>query len=398
MQKKTLANGMEVIWQPKPSDAVVIQAFVKVGSNYETKNILGAAHFVEHMLFETKKRSAKQLAFEIESLGGIINAFTEKEFTAVYVYIAKKYFERGLDVIADVIKNAAFKEEMFKIEKSIILNEIKFWYDDPKERKWDLFFQALFPKHPTGNPVIGTRKTVKAITRNVLYNFYKKYYSPKNMSIAVLGNVKNVFKKVEDAFSDFDRKFYKKEIKKAELLNKHTVKKEKRNIEHAHIVLGYAIPTRESKESYAFDIMANILGYGLSSWLTDEIRQKRGLAYHVAAETQYGKQYGTFSVELSTNKEHVKECLKIILEQFNRLQKLTKKQLNDAKKSVIGLHAIKKDNSIQHATLLNYWNYIKDARFAEKYPEFIKAVKLEDVKRLAKEFLNENYSIAIITP
>ena len=126
MQKKILKNGLTVIHNKRDSETVVIQVLVKTGPVYENEKIGGIAHFIEHLLFETKKRKAKELSAEIESLGGVINAFTSEEFTCFYVHIPKKYFEIGLDILSDVIQNPSFNHDFVETERNVILQEIKF--------------------------------------------------------------------------------------------------------------------------------------------------------------------------------------------------------------------------------------------------------------------------------
>lgn len=201
MQKKVLKNGLTVIHKKRDSETVAIQILVRVGPIFENDKIGGISHFIEHLLFETKTRKAQQLSAEIESLGGVINAFTAEEITGFYVHIPKKYFKIGLDIISDVIQNPAFNKEYIETERNAILEEIKLWNDDPKLHQWELFRNALFGKHPAGRSAFGTLESMKSITKDDLVSYYSKYYIPNNAIITIVGDVNDVFNEVEKKFS-----------------------------------------------------------------------------------------------------------------------------------------------------------------------------------------------------
>lgn len=396
MQKKVLSNGLTVLYEERDSESVVIQVLVKIGSEHENKNNLGVAHFVEHRLFETKKRKQRQIASEIENLGGEINAFTSKETTNYYVYLPKKYFDKGLDIISDMLQNAYFDEKEIEKEKKIILEEVKLWSDDPKLHQWVLFEKELFNGHSAGNPGLGTIKSISQMKKSDLVEFYEKYYTPKNMIITIVGKIDNLFKKVENSLKDFNREYTKKEDLRIKPENKFKILKEKREIDHSYMLLGYKIPLRSEKESYTFDIISNILGYGLSSRLFDEIRTKRGLAYQVGVELEISKDLGFFGVFLSTDKKNIEDCKKIIKNEFEKLKELDKKDLEKARTSIEGNFTLKGDNPVRLALLYSYWEYIKDGNLLNEYVKNIKKVSLEDIKSVVNKYLNNDYTLVII--
>jgi len=395
MQKKVLKNGLTVIHKKRDSETVAIQILVKAGPILENDKIGGISHFIEHLLFETKKRKAQQLSAEIESLGGVINAFTAEEVTGFYVHIPKKYFKIGLDILSDVIQNPAFNKDYIETERKAIIEEIKLWNDDPKLHQWELFRKALFDKHPAGRSAFGTLESMKSITKEDLVNYYNKYYVPNNAIITVVGDVDDVFNEVEKKFN-----FAKKSVEIIELpeqgINKKTELIEKKNVDHTYFVLGYKIPTRKEKESYIFDIIENILGYGISSKLANEIRTKRGLAYQVSTDCLTSKNFGYFSVFLSTDKKNIPEIRKIIINEFNKLQELTEEEIKNAKRSIEGNFLIRNVDPVQLVTTINVWEFIKDSSLFDSYINEINKVTLNDVKKVAKQYLNQDYTITMI--
>lgn len=395
MKKRILKNGLTVIYKEKDSDTIAIQVLVKTGPIYESERFSGIAHFIEHLLFETKKRRAKELSAEIESLGGIINAFTAEEFTGYFVHVPQKYFDIGLEILSDIIQNPAFNDNFIELERSVILEEIKLWNDDPKLHRWNLFKKALYGNHAFGRPVFGTQESMKLMQKEHLLDFYDKHYAPNNCIIAIVGNANNIFEKVEKKFI-FNKKIVPELKIKVPNKNKRFELKEKRQVDHTYLVLGYKTPLRTEKDSYAFDIIDNILGYGISSRLADEIRTKRGLAYQVSSEMVSSKNLGYFAVFLSTDKKNIPEVKKIILNEFDKLQSLTEKELEKAKRSVEGSFLIKNVDPILLATSINVWEFIKDANLMDNYTKEINKVTLNNVKSVAKKYLNGNYTNILI--
>ena len=200
MQKFKLKSGLTVIYLKKPGASVSVEVLVKVGSNNEKESELGISHFIEHMVFEaTKKRgSSREIANQIEGIGGELNAYTSNERTCYYAKVPKKYFNRALDVISDILQNPLFREEDIEKQRKIILKEVGLVTDEPRFHQWVLFGKALFKKHPARNPAYGTVKTVKLMKKNQILNYYKKYYQPNNMVISVVGDVKGLKRKLEE--------------------------------------------------------------------------------------------------------------------------------------------------------------------------------------------------------
>ncbi|MFC1698144.1 M16 family metallopeptidase, partial [Nanoarchaeota archaeon] len=197
MAKKKLKNGLTVIHKKTNDKSVAVEVMFKVGSNYEPDKWAGISHFIEHMMFEgTKNRNAHNIVKEIEQYGGEINAATSHDRTLYYIKIQKKHFEKALEILSDMLLNSLFDHKIIEKERGVILSEINMITDDPKQYQWLLLFSNLFKKNNTKRPIIGFKKTVEKLKRKDFLYYINQYYAPNNCVVSVVGDVKNVFKKV----------------------------------------------------------------------------------------------------------------------------------------------------------------------------------------------------------
>ena len=399
MKKYKLGNGATIVFERNSSKSVVVEVMFKVGSNNESKDIAGISHYLEHMLFEgtKKRRDSREIANEIEKYGGEFNAYTTGDRTAYYIKIINKKFEKALDILSDMVKNPVFDKKIMEKEKKVILKEINMVTDDPRQHQWVLFQKNVFDKHPARNPTYGTKEAVGAVSRNTLLDYYKKYYSSKNMVVSVVGNVDEIKEKVSEYFGDVNsgKTVLRKTIKEPkQLKSKKFV--EKRSIQNSYMVLGYKTVSRLEKDSYVFDVIKGILGRGQSGWMFNEIRNKRGLAYQVGVMLEHEKDYGYFAVFCGLDKGKIEEAKKIILEQFRKLEKIDEKVLDEAKTYIEGHYALIMEDNHEMADNLAYYETIKDSKLANTYIKNIKKVSVKDVKRVAKDYLNNNYTLVVI--
>ncbi|MBL7100727.1 MAG: insulinase family protein [Nanoarchaeota archaeon] len=397
MKRFVLKNGLTVLLKQRPTSSVAIDVTVKIGSNDEPSRLRGISHFIEHMLFEgTKKRSAQQIANEIESIGGDINALTTSERTSYYVVVLSKYFDLALDVLADLIQNPLFDEKMVDKERSVILDEINLTTDDPKIHQWILFQKTLYEKHPCRNPIYGTRETVTNLKRKELVDFYSKYYVPNNIVISVVGNVdKEVMKKIGKAFSLTKKSFLKRkrivEPKKAKPLKF----VEKRKISHSYMVFGCKAVPRNHPDSFVFDIIRAILGRGQSSKLFQEIRTKRGLAYSVGFHYEAGTDYGWVAVYVGTDKKNIKKIKNIILKEIQGLSNISDEDLKDAINFIEGDYLLSNENNHVLANTMCEWELVGKPNLVEDYIKKIKKVRKIDIKKIVDNYL-KNFTHIII--
>jgi len=398
MKKFKLKNGLTVVQIKKPGASVVVEVLVKVGSNDEKEKELGISHFIEHMVFEgTKKRgSSREIANVIEGVGGELNAYTSNERTCYYAKVPNKHFNRALDVISDILQNPLFRKENVEKQRKIILKEVDLVTDEPRFHQWVLFGKALFKKHPARNPAYGTVETVRKITKKQILDYYKKYYIPNNMIISVVGEVKDLKKKLEEHFFTPKGKKIKEKTIKEPKQKKVRVKKEKRKVANTYMVLGYRTVPRKNKESYIFDVIDAILGRGQSGWMFDTIRSKYGLAYEVGVQHVAENNYGFFGVHLSTGKKKIELVKKLIFEVFGRLKNISDEDLKEAKEYIEGNFLLENEDSQKAADNILGWEQLAKAEDYFDYIKKIKKINKGEVQKTAEKYFTEKYCLAII--
>lgn len=351
------------------------------------------------MLFEgTKTRaSSREIANEIEKLGGELNAYTSNERTAFFAKVLNKHFDKALEILSDVVKNPLFNEKSIEKERKVIVKEIDLVTDEPRFHQWILFQKTLFRKHPTRNPAYGSKEAVRKITKKDLIDYYDAYYKPNNIIVSVVGNVNDVKNKVGKYFEDLTKSKLKKFKKIKEPKQTSPIKKtEKKKLLSSYMILGYKTPKRAEKESYVLDVIYAILGRGQSGRMFDEIRNKRGLAYEVGVQHESAIDYGFFAVYLNTDKKNINKIKKIILQEFEKLKKIKNKDLEEAKTYLEGSYALENEENIHMADKLAFWETIKEADLVKDYIKKIKKITKKDLTGAAGKYLNKNYTLVVL--
>ncbi len=367
----------------------------RFGGAYENSEIKGIAHFIEHLVFTgTKTRTHEDISREIEKKGGILNAFTSNEITSFYFKMPSEHFFSGLDILIDILKNPKFDKEKFEKEKKVILEEIKMYKDDPQKHVFEKIEEVLFDK-PFGDGVIGSVETVSALNRDFVYDFYKKAYSPENYIVSVVGNAD-----FEEICNYLEKSFKKeggglKELKIGKKKGNIEVKRE--GIDQANFILAMHAPLSTDPEYYALEVLDAYLGDGMSSRLFLKIREERGLAYVVKSSIAAEKNYSYYLIYVGTTKDKIDEVKKLIIEEFGNIRDMKEKDLKEAKDRIIGLRHVAREESSRVMQELVFAELNGKAEDYYEYEDKVKKVKLEDVKKLAKELIKE-YSTAAVLP
>ncbi|MBU4501496.1 MAG: insulinase family protein [Nanoarchaeota archaeon] len=398
MKRFILRNGLTVLLKQKPTNSVAVEITVKVGSNNEPLKLKGISHFIEHMLFEgTETRNARELANEIERLGGEINAFTSNERTGYYVVVLYKHFDKALEILADMFHNPLFDEKMIEKERKVILDEVNMTYDDPKIHQWYLFQELMYKKHPCRYPAYGTRKSVLNLKKDDLVKFYKENYIPNNIIISIAGNIdeKVALKKVQEAFSKPKKTLPIRETITEPKQTKDLKKIEKRKISQSYMVYGYRTVPRGHPDSFILDVIKSILGRGQSSKMFNEIRTKRGLAYSVGFHYEAGLDYGWVAVYAGTNKKNIKKIKEIILKEIEELKNVSTEELNDAINFIEGDYLLSNEDNQSIADTMVGWEMINKPELLEGYVNKIKKVKKEDIKKVVNRYFKKSAHVII---
>jgi len=337
--KEYLENGIPVVMEPfKTVRSAAVGVWVKVGSRYETHDENGISHFLEHMFFKgTKKRSTKDIAVEIDSIGGDLNAFTSRESTAFYIKVLDEYLEKGVDLLSDIFINSTFPENEIEKEKKIIKEEIKMVEDTPDDYIHDLFSLSVWGNEGLGQPILGRRDSIAAFGREHLLSHIKKYYGSKDIVIACAGNFEP-----EVLMKTLDKRFggvrHGSEPRRGVPPSfKPVTRVHSKDMAEAHICIGVPGISQTSEERYAFFILNTILGAGVSSRLFQEIRERRGLAYSVYSYTSSYIDTGLWGVYAGVSKKKIREVAELIIEEMLGLtETLNDAELERAKKHLKG--------------------------------------------------------------
>jgi predicted Zn-dependent peptidase len=390
--RKKLDNGVIVLFERRNSPVVSVSSSVKFGSQYESSNIKGISHFIEHLVFKgTKKRNVTEIAKEIELRGGIINAFTGEEVTCFWNKLPSKYFEVGADVCRDLVLNPTFEPLALERERKVILEEIKMYHDNPTTFVIEKLKELLYKK-PFGLSIAGDSKSDSFLTREKILKIFNSVYSSNNLIFSVVGNTS--WENVLDQARLFSSS--KSVIKSLPIVKSNGVFMEKRmGIDQAHQVLGFHMPKINDKNRYSAEVFDCILGEGMSSRLFQEIREKRGLCYSIKSNLEQSRDYSYELIYAGTVKEKVQLVKELILKEIKKLKSLNPREFEESKERLIGLKQITKEKC--DTTMLdlieeeiggnasNYYNYEAN----------ISKVKLKDVQNLSK--LN-GYSFSALIP
>ena len=393
-ERIVLDNGLTVLYENRsyPSTTMVLAS--KYGAAYETEENKGIAHVLEHMCFKgTKKRNTKEIAYGIEKVGGLLNAFTDEEETAYYATIPSEELRLAMDTIFDLYFNPTFPAEELKKETNVICEEIKMGKDNPMNYTARKLGSCLYKK-PFGMPIIGTKKNVKSVTRKQLLKVHKDFYAPGNSILVVVGN--NNLEEILELAETFSSPRTGKKPKPPKKNLQHLRKKERRDgIQQATLALGFHFPTAVSDERYAAKVFSSILGKGMSSKLFTEVREKRGLAYTVGSSLGRGRDYGCLMIYAGTSKDKVDEVIEICVKEFEKMGTLPEKELEDGKKQLIGNYKVGCESSSAVANSLIYIEVAGKTEDAQKYEERIQQVSLDDIVKLAKI---KDYAYFALTP
>lgn len=396
--KILLDNGIPVIMETtKDTRSVCVGIWVKAGARYEPAEKTGISHFLEHMFFKgTRKRSAMDIALEIDSIGGELNAFTSRESTTFYTKVLDEDLEKGLELIIDLFLNSTFAEKEVQKEKGVITDEISQVEDTPEEYIYDLFNRSIWGDSGLGRPVLGTREHVTGFTRDDLEGYLHTFYGKSSIIFSCSGN--------------FDPQ------KLTEALNRTlgTIERESgpvqrtcpefrgglnivyRDLSEVHLCLGVKGISHGEKSRYAMHLLNSIFGAGVSSRLFLEIREKRGLAYSIGSSSVSYSDTGVWTVYTGTDRKHVGEVIQIILDQMRNLTRtVTREELQKAKSQCKGNLMLGLES-----TTAKMINIAKQEMYYGKYysPEdimrSIEAVTLDELRDLSRR-LTEGRLFAI---
>ncbi len=338
-RKEYLENGVPVVMESlKNMRSVVVGIWVKVGSRNEPSTLNGISHFLEHMFFKgTRRRAARDIAVETDSLGAELNAFTSRETTTFYVKVLDEFLDHGLDLLSDIFMHSIFPEEDIEKEKKIIKEEIKMVEDTPDDYVHDLFNQTIWGHSGIGQSVLGRRETIREFTRDDLLAHIRKYYGTKDIVISCAGNFDHghLLSLLNKNLGNLRRG---SEPEKDAPPGFHSAMRVfTKQLSEAHICLGFKGIHQASKDRYSLFTINTILGAGVSSRLFQEIREKRGLAYAIYSFIASYSDTGLWGIYAGVSKKRVREVIELILREMRHLSDtITEGELQRAKNQLKG--------------------------------------------------------------
>jgi predicted Zn-dependent peptidase len=392
IRKTVLSNGLLVLTESMPHvRSVSMGAWIGSGSRDEALEVNGVSHFVEHMVFKgTTSRSAQQIAREVDTIGGNLDAFTGKEMVCFNIKVLDENVAPALDVLSDLVLHPTFTPEELAREQGVILEEIKMDEDNPDYLVHEIFTQNFWKGDALGRPILGTEKTVSSFNQQVVFDFYNSRFTPRNMVFSAAGNLEH------DAFvAQVERQFGSLAADGAEPIagpaaptaTPHITLKRKKSLEQVQLCLGVPAPPVNDPSRYGVYLLNTMLGGGMSSRLFQTIREDQGLAYSIYSEMNPFRDTGSLCVYAGTSVDKTEKVLRLTLEELRRLKEETVseaelKRAKDQLKSnmVIGLES----SGSRMSNLARQQMYFGRFFGVDEIIEEIEAVTIADIQDLAQ--------------
>jgi predicted Zn-dependent peptidase len=410
VKRSVHSSGLRIVTEEVPSvRSAAVGIWVNVGSRDEAPATAGASHFLEHLLFKgTTSRTALEISSSIESVGGEMNAFTSKEYTCFYARVIDTDLPMAIDVVSDLITSSIVTALDVDAERKVVLEEIAMRDDDPSDLVHDLFSDTYYGDTPIGRPILGTVESIQGMSRNTVFNYYKKKYLPQDLVVAVAGNIKHkrVVAMVEEALSRDN--FL--DVMAAPVIRPNTVVKNSKQqsvgllhkkSEQAHMFYGMEGVARADDRRFAMGVLSAALGGGMSSRLFQEIREKRGLAYSVYAYAQQFAGSGVLGFYAGCNPTKAIEVVEIIRSVVADVADngMTHEEIERAKGAVRGSLVLSQEDTGSRMSRIGK-NEIVYGQVMD-FDDILKAisrVSAQDIREIASEFLVKTPTLALVGP
>ena len=403
-QKVTLDNNVQILTEEVPHvRSVAIGFWVDVGSCDEVPENNGISHFIEHLMFKgTARRTAKQIAEDLDAVGGQLNAFTTKEYTCYYARVLDEHLDLAVDVLSDMLFASKFDAADIDRERNVIIEEIKMYEDAPDELVHDIFSSIMWQGHALGRPIIGTAEVIASLSRETILSFYDKYYRPSNMIVAAAGSIKHedLVGKIKQVFGQKGGKVDGRKL--AVPQPRRDIACRSKETEQVHLCVGTPGLKLDDEKIYIFQVANTILGGGLSSRLFQEIREQRGLVYSVYSYHTSYHNTGLFCIYAGLSKQNVDEVMQLIFKQVGDIQAHGVKdgELQRAKDQLKGNLFLSLENvSTRMSRLGKSQLYLGEVIAPEAIVERVNRVTAREVQELVREMLKpDKFTLAAIGP
>lgn len=407
LHRFTMESGLKVILlENRTFPVVALQIWVKTGSADEKEDEAGMCHFIEHMIFKgTEKRKVGEMAKEIESLGGSINAYTSYDHTVYHITIASRYADMALDILSDAIQHPVFDPTELEKEREVILEEIRMGEDDPSRRLFRQTMATAFKNHPYGRPVIGYEKTIRAITREQMLSFFKRWYSPDRIVFVAVGDfdLQAMEQKTRALFKGFQRPSESlperlKESEQKEIRSSLTFGKFK----ETYLQMAVPIPSITHEDTPGLDALEQILGGGETSRLVQKVKLEKGLVHSISASAYMPKDPGLFIIGATLSAENLGRAVEEILNEIERLirEGVTAEELYRVRINAESSLIYDRQTVQGQARKLGYYETATgDVHFEKEYIKRVSLLQSEDIQRIGRKYFKPScWNISLLGP
>src|SRR4051812_19859069 len=400
VRREVLSNGLTILTEEMPHiRSVSIGIWIKTGSRHETPELNGISHFVEHMVFKgTRNRTAEQIAREVDSVGGNMDAFTAKECVCFDVKVLDEHLPTALDILSDLVLNPVFDATELARERGVIIEEIKMDEDNPDYLVHEIFTQSFWRDHPLGKPILGTKETVKRFERALLLDYYKRYFIPNNMIIAAAGNIRHeqLVQLVNEKFAQLKSgpNGFKQEPPK---ISARINMRNKKSLEQVQLCIGVPSLSIGHEQRFVSYILNTLLGGGMSSRLFQSVREKQGLAYSIYSELNPYRDTGCMCIYAGTSRENAPRVVQSVVGEFRKLKSeaVSAEELKRAKDQLKGSLMLSLESSTARMSNLARQELYFDRFYTmDEIIARVEGVTETDLIQLAQEYFNTG-SIAV---
>jgi predicted Zn-dependent peptidase len=405
-QKTTLDNGLRIITAAMPhTRSVCLAIFVGVGSRYETESQAGVSHFIEHMCFRgtSKRATAREISAAIEGVGGILNGGTDKELTVYWCKVAQPCFSLSVEVLADMLLHSRFDSHDLEKERQVIIEEINTSKDSPPQQVDMLIDELLWPNHPLGRDIAGSRESVADITRGMMLDYLHAKYLPDNTVVAVAGDIphQEVVTRIGQALGDW---IAPQQLSGYRAYKEHRASRlriETRDTEQAHLCLALPGLSLLHPQRFTLDLLNVVLGEGMSSRLFSEIRDRLGLAYSIHSYVEHFLDTGSVTVSASVESKNLPVAIKAILEQLSQLREtIPELEVSKAKEMSKGRLLLRMEDSRNVAGWMGGQELLMERILSlDEVVSIIDAITAKELQQLARELLvGRQLRLAVVGP
>lgn len=402
VDKIILDNGVTVVMEKMPYlRSVSFGFFVKNGSVNETPKTNGISHFIEHMMFKgTKKRTSKDIAEEMDSIGGQVNAYTSKEYTCYYTRVLDTHIDKALNILTDMFFNSTFTQENINKESSVILEEISMYEDSPEDIVFTELQKRVWGSSSLGYPIIGTSENVSNFKTDDFFKYIDKYYTAQNIVISIAGNFEKekLIKFLTEKFSKLKKGSKNPDPQNLKL--EKTILSTEKDIEQAHVCLLFNGISLTSEDTYKISILNTILGGGMSSILFQKIREQNGLAYSIYSYNSSYINNGAFNIYVATNPKQVNTCMEMILDEINLIKqtKFNENQVLKTKEQLKSNYIMSLESTSNRMSSLGRSQLLLNKiKTTDEIIKGIDQVSLQDLSTLTKNVFNtDTMSISVV--